>query len=112
MKSYSIAMVAACPFPANYGSPAAIREMSETLAQMGHDVHIVTYSFGDDLPVGKAKLHRIPHWGKARSKYVGPSKEKPFLDALMVAELLKVIRREKINVIHAHNYEGALVGIA
>jgi glycosyltransferase involved in cell wall biosynthesis len=79
---------------------------------MGHDVHIVTYSFGDDLPVGGAKLHRIPHWGKARSKYVGPSKEKPFLDALMVAELLKVIRREKIDIIHAHNYEGALVGIA
>src|SRR5437868_9398966 len=56
---YSIAMVAACAFPANHGSPASVREMSDTLSQMGHAVHIVTYSTGQkDIVVHHAKVHR------------------------------------------------------
>jgi hypothetical protein len=39
-------MVAACPFPANHGSAASIREMSDTLVDMRHDVQIVTYAIG------------------------------------------------------------------
>src|SRR5262245_24110186 len=35
-----VCMLAACPFPANHGSPGAVREMSEGLAGLGHDVHI------------------------------------------------------------------------
>jgi 1,2-diacylglycerol 3-alpha-glucosyltransferase len=112
MKRYSIAMVAACPFPANYGSPAAIRELSETLAEMGHDIHVVTYPYGEDLPLGPAKLHRISHGNAKRSSHVGPSKEKPWLDFLLLLELRRVIHREKIEIIHAHNYEGGLVGVA
>ena len=58
-ESYSIAMVAACPFPANHGSAASIREMSDTLSDMGHNVHIVTYPFGqEDIRVRRAKVHR------------------------------------------------------
>jgi hypothetical protein len=47
----NIAMVAACPFPANHGSPASIREMAEAVAARGHRVHVVTYHFGDAMPV-------------------------------------------------------------
>ena len=39
-------MVAACPFPGNHGSPASIREMSMALADLGHNIHIVTYPMG------------------------------------------------------------------
>ena len=77
-RTHSIAMVAACPFPANYGSPAAIRELSVTLAERGNDVHVVTYPHGDDLPVGNAKLHRVssPNGKKPRRAQVGPSLDK------------------------------------
>jgi 1,2-diacylglycerol 3-alpha-glucosyltransferase len=110
MKRYSVAMVAACPFPANYGTPGAIREMSETLASFGHDVHIVTYPFGEDLPVGAAKVWRTPYWRKSRSLYTGPSLEKLFLDVFLLVQLCRVIRRQRISIIHAHNYEGVLIG--
>ena len=43
MKRYSIAMIAPCPFPANYGTPGAIREMCEALSARGHRIHVVTY---------------------------------------------------------------------
>ncbi len=110
MKPYSIAMVAACPFPANYGTPGAIREMSQTLAARGHAVHIVTYPFGEDLPVGNAKIWRAPYWRRSRIFHAGPSVEKLLLDVLLLFELCRVIRRERVSIIHAHNYEGVLIG--
>jgi len=45
---YCILMLAACPFPANYGTPGCIKEMSEIMAELGHEVHVLTYPFGDD----------------------------------------------------------------
>jgi 1,2-diacylglycerol 3-alpha-glucosyltransferase len=112
MRPYSIAMVAACPFPVNYGSPGAIRELTETLSEMGHDVHVVTYGEGDDLPIGNAQLHRVSKMNSASSTQVGPAKHKLLVDILLVIKLCQVIRRHKIQIIHAHNYEGGLAGVA
>jgi 1,2-diacylglycerol 3-alpha-glucosyltransferase len=111
MRSYSIAVIAACPFPVNYGSPGAIRELSATLSEMGQDVHIVTYPKGEDLSVGKARLHRVS-WNRPNGVFsAGPSGEKILFDFLMIGEVYKTIRRERIEIIHAHNYEGALIGL-
>jgi 1,2-diacylglycerol 3-alpha-glucosyltransferase len=109
---YSIAMVAACPFPANHGSAASIREMSDTLTDMGHNVHIVTYPIGqEDIRVRRAKVHRTAPFRPESNAKVGPSSDKFFLDFQLLRLLCRVIRRERIDIIHAHNYEGALVGI-
>src|SRR5580700_3098870 len=111
MKSYSIAMVAACPFPANYGSPGAIRELCETLSEMGHAVHIVTYPDGENLSVGNSRLHRVSYGGKSAGTRVGPSANKLIIDILLVLKLCQVIWKEKVQIIHAHNYEGGLAGV-
>jgi len=109
---YSIAMVAACPFPGNFGSAASIREMSDTLSDMGHNVHIVTYPSGqEEIRVRRAKVHRTAAFRPERNAKVGPSSEKFLLDFQLLWLLYRVIRREHIDIIHAHNYEGALVGI-
>jgi 1,2-diacylglycerol 3-alpha-glucosyltransferase len=109
---YSIAMVAACPFPANHGSAASIREMSDTLSQMGHYVHIVTYQIGQtDIDVGHAKLHRTGPFRPETNARVGPSPEKFREDLALFRLLRRVIQREQIDIIHAHNYEGALIGV-
>src|SRR3989442_1899795 len=111
-RAYHVAMVAACPFPANRGSAASIREMSDTLVDMGHDVHIVTYAIGQpDINVRRAKVHRIAPFRPETHAKVGPSPEKFVSDFQLLRLLLRVIRRERIDVIHAHNYEGALIGI-
>jgi glycosyltransferase involved in cell wall biosynthesis len=112
MAGYKIAMVAACPFPANYGSPGAIREMAQSLASRGHEIHVVTYPFGEDLPVDLLTIWRCSWWKKQVSRiYSGPSLEKLFLDFFLLIKLCSVIRRQKIDVIHAHNYEGVLLGV-
>jgi glycosyltransferase involved in cell wall biosynthesis len=104
-------MVAACPFPANYGSPAAIKEMSEAMADLGYDIHIVTYPYGDEIPVRKARIHRISGFGVSHQVSVGPALHKPVLDLLMVFKACHVIWKYKCDIIHAHNYEGQLVGM-
>jgi 1,2-diacylglycerol 3-alpha-glucosyltransferase len=104
-------MVAACPFPVNYGSPGAIRELTAALTEMGIDVHVLTYPHGQELSVGKAQLHRVAQNRRYRPPAAGPSGEKLYLDFLMLGELCKMVWREKIDIIHAHNYEGALIGL-
>jgi glycosyltransferase involved in cell wall biosynthesis len=105
-------MVAACPFPANHGSAASIREMSDTLSKMGHDVHIVTYPTGqEDIVVRHAKVRRTAPFCPESNAKVGPSPEKFLLDFKLLRLLCRVIRRERIDIIHAHNYEGALIGV-
>src|SRR6266404_207050 len=109
---YSVAMVAACPFPANHGSAASIREMSDTLSQMGHAVHIVTYPTGqEDIVVRHAKIHRAGPFRPETNAKVGPSPDKFLRDLALLRLLLRVIQRERIDIIHAHNYEGALIGV-
>ena len=109
---YSVAMVAACPFPANHGSAASIREMSDTLSQMGHAVHIVTYPTGqEDIVVHHAKVHRTGPFRPETNAKIGPSPEKFLRDLALLRLLRRVIQRERIDIIHAHNYEGALIGV-
>jgi len=86
--------------------------MSETLANMGHDVHIVTYPIGqDDIVIRFAKVHRTAPFRPERDVKVGPSPERLLLDLALLRLLCRVIRRERIDIIHAHNYEGALIGV-
>ena len=110
MPAYSIAMVAACPFPANHGTPAAIKEMSEELARRGHSIRVVTYPLRHDIPVAGLEIDRVAHVGSNREVNVGPSYQRLAFDALLVLKLFQVVRRHQIELIHAHNYEAMLVG--
>ena len=103
-------MVAACPFPANHGTPGAIREMSEELAGRGHSVRVVTYPLSHEITVTGVEIDRVAHVGSNREVSVGPSYQRLGFDGLMLFKLLKVVRKHNIEVIHAHNYEGALIG--
>jgi len=109
MRRYSIAMVAACPFPANQGTPAAIREMSEELARRGHTVRVVTYPLSDNTPISGVAIDRVRQIGFNRVIKVGPSYQRLIFDFLLIFKLMHVVRRHRVDVIHAHNYEAALV---
>ncbi len=110
MPAYSIAMVAACPFPANHGTPAAIKEMSEELARRGHLIRVVTYPLSDDIPVAGIEINRVGHVGRNREINVGPSYQRLVFDAMLAIKLFQIVRRHEVDVIHAHNYEAMLIG--
>lgn len=104
-------MVAACPFPSPQGSQVFVAQMSEQLAARGHRVHLLTYGQGQ-VVTGSGfrhwRIRRLPGDDASRS---GPTLVKPLLDGLLAAALDRLVRRERIEVIHAHNYEAAAVAI-
>ncbi len=108
MTPLRIGMVAACPFPTTQGTQVAIADMARALVDRGHQVHLVTYGHGEDLPPCGATVHRVPllpGYSRIRS---GPDRYKPLLDALLVLPLLKLVRAGQIDLMHAHNYEAPL----
>src|SRR2546421_12502472 len=97
-----VARVAVCISPANFGSAASIREMSDTLSDMGHNVHIVTYPTGqEEIRVRRAKVHRTAAFRRERNAKVGPSSEEFVLDFQVLRLLSRVIHRGHIDSIHA-----------
>jgi 1,2-diacylglycerol 3-alpha-glucosyltransferase len=105
-----LCLLAACPFPANHGTPGSIRELSEALHERGHEVRVVTYHMGQDIPIAGPHLHRITPLTRESGVVVGPTSRRPLYDLQMVFEAIQVIRRHRVDVVHAHGYEAALVG--
>ena len=103
-----IVMVAACPYPTTQGTQVYIRGMTRALVDGGHEVHLVTYHFGEDLGDEAAIIHRIPPVPWYRKLRAGPSWSKPLLDSLLAWKLLEVVREQRPDLVHAHNYEAPL----
>lgn len=104
----NILMVAACPFPANRGTPSRILRMSESLSSIGHQVQIVSYHIKDSsIAVNEdVNVHRIKPFFKYTKMEPGPSFKKPLLDILLAIKVIKVSKKYNIDVIHAHHIEG------
>jgi glycosyltransferase involved in cell wall biosynthesis len=110
-RRFRVAMVAACPFPTAGGSQVLTRQLAETLAARGHAVHLVTYHLAGAGPPVTMPVHRIPAVPGYTKLGAGPAWGKPFLDLLLAGRLLQVIRREHIQIIHAHNVEALACGL-
>lgn len=108
-----VAMIAACPFPYPRGTPVRILRMAEALERRGHEVHVVTYHLGRELPDTRLRIHRIPPIRSYTRVAPGPSPKKLFvLDPLLARELGRLLHERRFDVIHAHHYEGLLVARA
>jgi len=111
MQTLRIAMVAPCPFPTSQGTQVLIGQLAQALRKRGHRVHLVTYHYGDkslNFPGPLRRSWRLPISGKLGS---GPSPQKLLFDMLLAIQLNKLVQEEKVQIIHAHNYEGMLVGL-
>lgn len=108
---FRIAVIAACPFPYPRGTPVRIQRLAEALSARGHQVHIVTYHLAEGAVDPSIEVHRIRKVDSYRKTGPGPSYQKlTVLDPLLIARTKEVIRDYNIDVIHAHHYEGLLVG--
>lgn len=107
----SIAVIAACPFPARRGTPVRIQRLAEELAQRGHRVLVITYHHGTGEPDSRVELRRIRPVRGYSKLGPGPTYRKLFqLDPLLTWKVARVLREVRIDVIHAHHFEGLMVG--
>ncbi len=105
---YRILMIVPTSFFGDYGCHVRILEETLALQKLGHQVLIVTYPRGRDLPGVKIERTMPIPW---RVNYeVGSSRHKLGLDVFLASRALRAARRFKPDIIHAHLHEGALIG--
>jgi glycosyltransferase involved in cell wall biosynthesis len=109
----TVAVVAACPFPAPRGTPIRIQRLAEAVAARGHRIHVVTYHYGSGEIAPELTIHRIQRVRTYHKLAPGPTYVKlALLDPLLTFKLRQVLRRYPVDVIHAHHFEGLLVAQA
>ena len=112
MRPCRVAIVAACAFPTLQGSQLLIRRLAQGLRGRGHEVVVVTYAEGFEQALAGLRVRRIPRIPGCRARGSGPRPGKLVLDIALFATVLRALRREAIDLVHAHNYEAALVALA
>lgn len=101
-------MIAPTPYFSDRGCHVRIYEEARALTKLGHEVCIVTYHLGRDMPgVRVVRTAHIPWYSKLEA---GPSWHKPYLDILLLWKSLAVVRSFRPHLIHGHLHEGALIG--
>jgi glycosyltransferase involved in cell wall biosynthesis len=103
-----ILMVAPTSFFSDYGGHIRILEEVKALQLLGHEVAIVTYYKGSDLPgLDIRRTPKLPY----RAEYeVGSSRHKIAFDVYLVGQVLREGFRFRPDVVHGHMHEGALIG--
>jgi glycosyltransferase involved in cell wall biosynthesis len=90
-----------------------ILRLAEAVADLGHEVHVATYHLGSGPVAPNIRVHRIGDVPSYRKLGPGPALGKLFrVDPALTALLRRLLRQERFDVIHAHHFEGVLVGAA
>ncbi len=105
-------MVIAAPFPSPQGSQVLVGQMCTHLAERGHEVHLLSYGQGSGRSDGGYHHHRIRRLPGDDSMRSGPSPVKPVLDVLMASRLTRLLGSSRFDLVHCHNYEATVLGIA
>lgn len=100
--------IAPTSFFGDYGCHVRILEEARALQALGHDVTILTYFKGDDVP--GFRIVRCPPTPWHAAYEVGSSRHKYAFDALLSLRLLRLLAGERFDIVHAHLHEGALIG--
>ena len=107
-ETYRILMVAPTSFFSDYGGHVRILEEARVLQKLGHQVTIITYYLGRDLPDLEIVRTRPTPW---RANYeVGSSLHKLAFDVFLAWTGLKVMLCRRFDIVHGHTHEGAFIG--
>jgi glycosyltransferase involved in cell wall biosynthesis len=105
-----ILMIAPEPFFEPRGTPFSEFHRIRALIDLGHQVDLVTYPFGQDVTRTGLRIYRAARPPFVHSVKIGPSAAKIPLDALLTCSAVRRALAGHYDVIHSHE-EGALIGI-
>ncbi len=106
--SLRILSIAPTSFFNDYGCHVRIYEEARALQALGHEVTVVTYFKGNDVP--RLRIIRTAPTPWHANYEVGSSRHKFAFDALLAVRLLRVLSRNRFDVVHGHLHEGGLLG--
>ena len=84
------------------GTPFSVLHRVRALCEMGYQVDMVTYPFGEDISFKGLKIIRSGNWGLIKDVKIGPSIQKIFLDISLFLTARKLLKQNTYDVIHSH----------
>ena len=96
-----ILMLAPHPFFQARGTPLAVRAVLEFLSTRGHEVDLLTLHEGEDVDSPGCRIYRIPPIPGVHNVRPGFSFKKLACDAVMFRECLRMVRRNRYDLVHA-----------
>jgi glycosyltransferase involved in cell wall biosynthesis len=103
-------MIAPEPFFEPRGTPFSEFHRIRALTDLGHQVDLVTYPFGQDVTMTGLRVFRCLRPPFMRRIKIGPSLAKIPLDALLTLTVVRRALTERYDVVHSHE-EGGLIGV-
>jgi glycosyltransferase involved in cell wall biosynthesis len=101
-----ILMVAPQPVFSPRGTPISILNRCRALTALGHEIDLVTYPMGDDVPVDGLRYLRAPRVPGIGTVKIGPSLAKLPLDAAVLLRTLVQCATRRYDVIHTNEEAG------
>jgi glycosyltransferase involved in cell wall biosynthesis len=96
-----ILLLAPHPFYQARGTPIAVKTVLEFLSERGDTVDVLTYAEGADVSIPNCTVHRIPRVPGLQGIRPGFSVKEVLSDVLMVGSCLRLVRRNRYDLIHA-----------
>jgi glycosyltransferase involved in cell wall biosynthesis len=96
-----ILVLAPHPFFQARGTPLAVRTVLEFLSGRGHQIDVLTLHEGEDVAIPNTRIFRIRRLPGVRNIRPGFSLKKVLCDVLMFTACMRLIRRNRYDLIHA-----------
>ena len=110
LRDVRILMIAPEPFFEPRGTPFSEYHRIRALLDLGHEVDLVTYPFGEDVRMPGLRIVRAPRPPFVRSVRIGPSLAKVPLDALLAVTACRMAMSTRYDAVHSHE-EGGAIGV-
>jgi glycosyltransferase involved in cell wall biosynthesis len=107
-----ILLVAPQPFYQDRGTPIAVRQLIEALADLGYPVDVVTYPIGRSLPLDGVRFFRAPNIFGIRQVPIGLSGRKVVLDAMLFPTFVSRLYSRRYAAIHAVEEAAFMAAVA
>src|SRR6202011_6236743 len=95
-------MIAPEPFFEPRGTPFSEFHRIRALTELGHQVDLVTYPFGQDVSIHGLRVFRSPRPPFLTEVKIGPSLAKIPLDALLTLSVLRRALSVRYDAVHWH----------
>jgi glycosyltransferase involved in cell wall biosynthesis len=96
-----ILVLAPHPFFQARGTPLAVRRVLEFLGSRGHQLDLLTLHEGENVDIPNCRIHRIARPLGIRNIRPGFSLKKVVCDVFMFAKCLRMVRKNRYDLIHA-----------
>lgn len=105
-----ILMIAPEPFFEPRGTPFSEYFRIKALSHLGYEIDLVTYPIGEDKDIKKLRIFRSFRPFFIKSVKTGPSLKKIILDFFLFFKVIKMLLKNKYDLIHTHE-EANIMGV-